>query len=171
MASEGKTAKAAQVSNIIAGTKKRLPNGNQSITIGGVTMTVDQATAKLQTFVDNRDTVETAQASVKAAVATEKAQEPSLLAFIADYVTFIRLQFGNAADVLADFDIPPRKAPVPQTAEQKAVAVAKRNATREARGTSGKKAKQSVKGNVTAKIVVTPSTPAAGGGTTPTTHG
>ena len=42
------------------------------------------------------------------------------------------------------------------TAEKKAVAVAKRAATRAARGTLGKKKKKDVKGSVKAELVVTP---------------
>lgn len=179
MTTKGKNAKAVQVTNIITGTKKHLPNGSQPLTIGGVTVTVDQATTKMQTFVDNRDSVETAQATAASKVAAEQAQMPSLLAFIAAFVTFIRLTFGNSADVLGDFDIPPLKARVPMTAEAKAIAAAKRVATRAARGTTSAKAKKDVKGNITAKLVVTPATPPApaapaaspapAGGTPPTT--
>jgi hypothetical protein len=159
MTTKGKTEKAVQVANIITGTKKRFPNGNQVVTIAGLTLTVDQAMAKMQTFVDNRDAVETAQAGVTAKVAAEEAQAPSLLAFIAAFVIFVRLTFDNAADILADFDIAPPKVKTPMSAEAKAVAAAKRTATRAARGTTSKKAKSSVKGNITAKLVVTPATP------------
>jgi hypothetical protein len=173
MTIKGKIEKAVQVANIITGTKKRFPNGNQVVTIGGLTLTVDQATAKMQTFVDNRDAVETAQASATAKVAAEDAQAPSLLTFIAAFVIFVRLTFDNAADVLADFDIPPPKARTPMTAEAKAVAGAKAKATRAARGTTSAKAKKNVKGNITAALVVTPAAspaPAApNGGTPPTT--
>ncbi|HEY3817104.1 MAG TPA: hypothetical protein VGL81_08035 [Polyangiaceae bacterium] len=161
MTIKGKNAKAAQVTNIITGTRKRLPNGNQVITIGGGTFTVDQAVAKMQIFVTNRDDVETAQAAATVAVAAERAQAPSLLAFIAAFVTFVRLTFDNAADALADFDLAPPKVPAPMTAEAKAVAAAKRLATRAARGTTSAKAKKNVKGNITAKLVVTPATPAS----------
>jgi hypothetical protein len=150
-----------KVANMITGVKKRFPNGNQQVTVGGVTRTVDQLTAELQTFVDNRTAVETAQATTKMKVDAERAQAPSLLALIAAFVTYVRLTFGNSPDALADFDIPPPKARTPMTAEAKAIAAAKRVATRAARGTTSKKAKQSVKGNVTAKLVVTPVTPSA----------
>jgi hypothetical protein len=161
MARTGKDEKAAQVTNMIAGLRKRFPNGSQTVTLGGGTFTVDQVAAKLQSFVDNRNAVEAAQANASAKVATERAQAPSLLLFIAAFVTFVRLTFDNAVDVLADFDIPAPKARTPMTAEAKAVAAAKRRATREARGTTSAKAKKSVKGNVTAKLVVTPATPAS----------
>ncbi len=64
--------------------------------------------------------------------------------------------------MLADFGLEPRKEPTPLTAEQKAAAAAKREATRKARGTSSAKAKKAIKGNVTATLVVTPEAPAAG---------
>lgn len=89
--------------------------------------------------------------------------------------------FGNSADVLADLGLASRKTRVPLTAEEKAVAVAKRNATRAARHTLGKNQKKDIKGAVKAALVVTPlagSQPTASppaptgnaptGGTTPT---
>jgi hypothetical protein len=161
MSSPGMNSKAVQVTNIITGTKKHLPNGSQPVPIGGATMTVDQVTAKMQTFVDNRDAVDTAKAAFTVKVAAARAQAPSLLAIIAAFVAYVRLTFGNSADVLADFDLAPPKVRTPMTAEAKAVAAAKRVATRAARGTTSKKAKKDVKGNITAKLVVTPATPAA----------
>jgi hypothetical protein len=144
------------VTQLIAGTKKRFPNGSQKLTFGGVDRTVDEITASLQSFVNNRTAVETAQADAKAKVDAERAQAPALLVLITEYVQFIRLTFGNQASALLDFGVPPPKTRAPLTAEQKAVAAAKRAATRQARGTTSKKAKRSIKGNVTAKLVVTP---------------
>jgi hypothetical protein len=185
MAKTGKIEMAAQVTNMITGAKKHFTNGSQTLPVGSATMTVDEVTAKMQTFVDNRDAVETAQAATKVKVAAEREQAPSLLAIIAAFVAFVRFTFGTAADVLADFDIPPPKVRTPMTAEAKAIAVAKAKATRVARGTTSAKAKKNVKGNITAALVVTPATPASpaapaaapaatpAGGTppvTPTTH-
>jgi len=161
MSNSGKNAKAAQVTNMITGVKKQYPNGSQVLTYGGTTQTVDQVTGAMQAFVNNRAAVTTAQATVKVKVAAEKAQAPSLLATIDGFVEFVRTTFGNSADVLGGMDIPPLKERVPMTAEAKAVAAAKRVATREARGTTSKKAKKNVKGNVTAALVVTPATPSA----------
>ena len=155
MANTGKNEQAAQVANIIAGTKKRFPDGSRQVPIRGVPMTVDEVTAKMQTFVDNRDAVEMAQAAATAKVAAERAQAPSLLAIIAAYVAFVRLTFGNSADALTDFGIPPPKARTPMTAEAKAIAAAKARATRVVRGTASKKAKKNVKGHITARLVVT----------------
>src|SRR5579859_5503917 len=150
-----------QVTKLLAGTKKRYPNGSQKLTFGGADHTVDEVNTNLQKFVDNRTAVDTAKASAKAKVDAERADLASLLAYIDEFVKFLRTTFGTAADALGDFGIPPPKARTPMTAEAKAVAAAKRQATREARGITTKKAKQGIKGNVTAKLVVTPGAPPA----------
>jgi hypothetical protein len=161
MANTGKNSKAVLATHMIAGTKKRFPNGSQKLTFGGADHTVDEVTTNLQKFVDNRTAVETAKANARAKVEAERADLLSLLAFIDEYVKFLRTTFGTSADALGDFGIAPPKARVPMSTEAKAVAAAKRQATREARGIVPKKVKQGIKGNVTAKLVVTPETPSA----------
>ena len=160
-----KTAKetvTALASGILPGMKKHFPNGSQTLTFGGgsVTATVDQAVTNLQELIDNRTAVTTAQAAVKVALATENGKMPALLVFLHALEAFIRLTFGASATALADFSLEPPKARTPMTAEAKAVAQAKAKATREARGTTGAKAKKAIKGNVSATLVVTPAAPA-----------
>jgi hypothetical protein len=153
----GKNEKAAAVTNIIAGAKKRL-SGKQKVP--QTTLTVDGVTAELQSVVDNRAATVAAQATAKAKVAAETAAMPALDALLKVFIAFIRLEFGNDAEAMADFSLEADKAPTPQTTEQKAVAAAKREATREARGTTSAKQKQAIHGNVTATLVVTPAAPA-----------
>ena len=90
----------------------------------------------------------------------ETAGSPPLLLMLRLFTQFLHATFGTTADALADFDLAPPKAPVPKTAEEKAVIVAKAKATRQARGTTSAKKKQAIKGNITAKLVVTPGAPA-----------
>ena len=161
-----KNGRAAAVEKLIAGVKKHFPSADQQIPLGGATMTVGAITQQLQAYVDNRTAVVAAQATAKTKVATERAQIPNLDAFISAFRGFVKLAFGNQADSLADFGMTPPKARTPATAEEKAVAAAKRAATRAARGTKGPKAKQAVHGNVTATLVVKPG-PEASAGTTP----
>lgn len=92
----------------------------------------------------------------------------------------VALMFENAPATLASLAIEPRKSPKPLSVEARAAATAKGRATRLARGTSSKKQKALVTGNVTG-VTITPvtSTPpvsaatqpvaAAGGSTTPAT--
>ena len=152
----GKTEAATEVTQVIAGAKKRIPNVNQALPVGTSTMTVAAVLGQLQSIIDNRAAVVAAQATAKAKVAAEKAAMPALTVIFHAFVAFIRFTFGSDPEALADFGLAPHKVPAPMTAEQKAVAAAKRKATREARGTMGPKQKKNVKGNVTATLVVTP---------------
>ncbi len=154
-----KASKAARVGQLIAGTKKRLPNANQTITLDGASTTVDAVTKELQSFLDDREAVVAAQATVKAKVGAEDANMPALNALVKAFIAFIRVTFGNDPSALADFGLAPETARTPLTAGAKAVAVAKREATREARGTKTPKQKKGIHGNITAKLVVTPVAP------------
>ena len=98
----------------------------------------------------------TCAATVKEKLAAEAAQAPALHDLLVAYVAFVRATFSSAS-VLADFGLAPKKARTPLTVEQKAAAKAKRDATRAARGTMGKKAKLAVKGDVTG-VEITPVT-------------
>jgi hypothetical protein len=145
--------------------KKRFPNGTEKIALpDGETKTVDEIASGLQTLVTNRADVVGARAALKSEVETEQAQLPALMTLMSAVLAFVRFNFGSNPEALADFGLQPHKARTPLTTEQKAVAAAKRKATRDARGTKGPKAKKDIHGNVTAKLVVTPAvapTPAA----------
>ena len=160
--SSGKNSKATRVGQLIAGAKKRFTNGSEQITVGGASTTVTAALNELQAFIDNRAAVVAAQATAKAKVATETAALTTLDPFINAFTATVRFLFGTQPDALADFGLAPHKARTPLTAEQKAVAAAKREATRVARGTKGPKAKSEIHGNITAQLVVTPAGTANG---------
>ena len=153
---KGKGTVAAAAEELIAGANKHLANVTQVIVAGG-SFTPAQVTSKLQSIVNLRDDVETAQAVSAAKVATEKAELPSLRTFMGAFVTFVKAAYGSSPDVLADFGMRPNKVRTPLTVEQKAAATAKRKATREARNTMGSQQKKAVKGDVTG-VVVTPVT-------------
>jgi hypothetical protein len=152
-----KTGRTTLVGNLIKGSGLHL-DPTQKVVLSGTATTVGAILTQLQSFVNNRNAVVAAQATARDAVATERAQAPALNVVIDAFEAFVRFTFGDQATVLAAFGLTPHKVPAPKTAEQKAVAAAKRKATREARGTMGPKQKKSVKGNVTATLVVTPAT-------------
>src|SRR5262249_47398410 len=91
----------------------------------------------------------TAQAAAKGKVTTERAQLPTLRAFLLAFVDLVKVQFGTQPDVLADFGLKPKKAPTPLTPEQKLAAKAKRDATRKARGIIGTRKRPAVTGDGT----------------------
>jgi hypothetical protein len=149
--------RAVRVGQLIAGARKHFTNGGQVLAFAGAlaNVDVDDAVAKLQKLVDNRAKTLAAQATAKAAVEAERAAMPDLVAFERAFEGLLRLMFGGDLAILVDFGLQPRKQPVPKTSVEKAVAVAKAKATRDARGTMGPKAKRKVKGNVTGVLVTT----------------
>jgi hypothetical protein len=155
---KGKGSRATRAQNLIAGARKHFANGGQNLTFAGgfAAVSVDAAVANLQKIVDNRAATTAAQATAKDAVAAERNQAPALVAFMNAFEELVRFMFATDTKSLGDFGLTPHKAPAPKTTEQKAVAAAKRKATRAARGTTSAKAKQAIHGNVTASIVVTP---------------
>jgi len=160
---ETKTSLATRVGKLQTGLRKRYPNGSQKLTFRGakIVISVDDAIAKLQAVADNRAAVTAARAEAAAKVEAENTALTDLLTFVRALVAYIRFTFGDDQTALDDFGVAPLKARTPMTAEQKAVAAAKRKATRQARGEVGPKKLKAIKGNVTAQLVVTPATPPA----------
>jgi hypothetical protein len=158
-----KGSRATRAGNLAAGARKHFTNGSQSLTFAGATasVTVDAAVGNLSKIVDLRAATTAARATARDAVSAEQAQMPALVAFMNAFEALVRVMFASDTAALADFGLKPRKVPTPKTAAEKAVAAAKRKATRDARGTKGPKAKQAIHGNVTASVVVTPVAPAA----------
>jgi hypothetical protein len=158
MATQTKTAQVAEISQMILGLRKHYPTGSGTLQIGGVTYTIDSLVAILQQVVDLRAAVDAAKVTLNTKFQAEQAQESSSGAVTSALKTYVRGIFGAVPDSLADFGLTPFKVRTPPTATEKAVAVAKREATRIARGTKGKVQKKDIKGAVTATLVVTPAT-------------
>jgi hypothetical protein len=157
-----KNGKATRMAQVITGARKHFPAGSTAITLEGASTTIDAVVNEFQAFIDNRAAIVAAQTTAKNMVAAERTGLPAITALLAAFIAFVRNALGPTSTALADFGIPVRKAPAPKTAEQKAVAAAKRKATRAARGTMGPKAKLAVHGDITAQLVVTPAGSAEG---------
>ena len=147
---------AALAESLAAGVQKHLSTVTQLI-IGSGTYTPVQVANQLLAFAKLRTDVDTAKAALKATLVDEEAQGPALREFLLAVLQYVRAAYGNSPDILADFGVPPKKTRTPLTVEQKAAAAAKREATREARGTVGSRKRKTVKGNVTG-VNITPVT-------------
>ena len=143
----------AHLQALISGLQSQLPN--ESFTLGNSVFTTTSLVQLIQTLIVSIQSVNTAQASAKVAVSNMRATNAKVGPVIRDLQSTLVTRFGNASDILALFDLEPHKAPRPRTAEQLAAAKAKAKATREARGTTSKKQKLTVKGNV-AGVAMTP---------------
>jgi hypothetical protein len=146
-----KAGRTTLVGNLIKGSGLHL-DPTQKVVLNGTATTVGAILTQLQSFVNNRNAVVAAQATARDAVATERAQAPALNVVIDAFEAFVRFTFGDQATVLSAFGLAPHKVPAPKTAEEKAVAAAKRKATRAARGTTSAKQKAAVQTMVVAAV-------------------
>jgi hypothetical protein len=153
--SHSKAAVAAQLQALITGLQKQFPNGQ--FTLGNTAYTTTTLAQALQSLIDAIDAVNTAQAQATVAVAALRDTEEKVGPIVGALKLNLLAMFGDAVDVLALFGLKPHKAPAPRTGEENAAAAAKAKATRNARGTTSKKQKLAVVGNVTG-ITVTPIT-------------
>ena len=142
--------------SVIAGIKKYLSAVPQ-LTVGGESFTPAEVEARLLALATLRSDANAAKTAWETKLSDERAKGPALQQLLTAVVSFVRGTYGNSPQTLADFGLAPRKAPKPLTAEQLAAAAMKARATREARGTKGKKARLAIKGNVTG-VIVTPVT-------------
>jgi hypothetical protein len=153
--SRTRAAALAAVQALIAGTQKHFPSG--SFTLGNTAYTTASLVALLVGVADAMTALDAAQLAAKHALATLQGAETQADTVIQVYVRFLQATFANTVPILADFGLAPPKVPAPRTSEEHAAAAAKAKATRDARGTTSKKQKLTVKGNVTG-ILVTPIT-------------
>jgi hypothetical protein len=143
----------ARATQLSAGLQKHLAS-ETSFPFASQTYTPVQITNAAAQLVSVYAGAASAKATYAAKVAAERAQAPSLIGLMTDFEEYVRVRFANSPDVLADFGIAPKKAPTPLTAEEKAVAAARRASTRKARGITGSKAKKSIKGSVLSAVLV-----------------
>jgi hypothetical protein len=151
--SESKAAALAQVQALVAGILANFPNA--SFTLANTAFTTASLVQVLQTKAEAIQAVNAAQAAAKDAVAKLRSVEAEVDPRIRDVNRFLLSAFGTAVTKLAEFGLEPPKVPAPRTVEQKVAAKEKLRATRKARGTTSRKQKLAIKGDV-AGVVITP---------------
>jgi hypothetical protein len=147
----------ARVQALIAGTEKYFPNG--SFLLGNVVYTTASLLALLQGVADAILSLNAAQAQAKDALTALQGIDAHAAPVVGDYRRFLLAAFGGATLPLAEFGMQPLKAKKPLDSEQRVLMTAKIRATRKARGTTSKKQKLAIKGNVVG-VVLTPVTTA-----------
>jgi hypothetical protein len=153
--SKTKAAALARVQALIAGTPQHFPNG--SFTLGNVAFTTASLVQELQSLAGAMQKLDATQASAKDARKALQETAAKVDPLVRDYKRFLLAAFSTATQTLADFGMQPPAARKPLPTEKRAAATAKMRATRKARGTTSRKQKLAVKGDVTG-VVVTPIT-------------
>ena len=145
----------ALVQALIAGTQKHFSNG--TITFGNTAYTAATLVQMLEDLANALTALSAAHVRLKDAGLTLQGVGSKVNPVIRDYRRFVQATFSTAPQQLADFGLQAHKAPKPLTTEKRAAATAKMRATRKARGTTSKKQKLGVKGDVTS-VTITPVT-------------
>jgi hypothetical protein len=126
-------------------------------TLSGQTFT----SAQLVTLITSVLNASTASTAAKATMTAALLAEEKLLtgngALVREARDTLALMFNSVPETLSALAIVPRKPPTPLSAEARAAATAKAKATRLARGTTSKKQKATISGNVTG-VTITPVT-------------
>lgn len=147
----------ARVQALIAGTQKHFANAN--FTLVGAPYTSAAIVQTLQGLVDALTAVQAAHAGVKAALTALAKVTATVGPIERAYRRCVLAAFASAPQELADFGVAPPKARAPRTSAQNAAAAAKAKATRAARGTTSRKKKLAVKGDVTGVSITPVTTP------------
>jgi TPP-dependent 2-oxoacid decarboxylase len=148
-----KAALLAQMQAVIAGLQKHFPN--VQFTFGNTAYTT--LVTLFQSVITALTQLNAAQASAKDAVTALTGVTATMKPVFLSLKRNLQNTYGTTSTTLADFGLQPQKARTPMTVEQKAAAKAKAEATRKARGTTSKKQKLAVTGNVVG-VTVTPIT-------------
>jgi hypothetical protein len=150
-----KVATLTLVQALIAGTQKHFPSG--TFTLGGTAYTTATLVPIFQDLANALSALNAAHVQLKDAGLTLQGVAAKVNPVVRDYRRFVLAAFSTAPQQLADFGLQAPKPHKPLTTEKRAVATAKMRATRKARGTTSKKQKLAVKGDVTS-VNITPVT-------------
>ena len=149
----------AQVQALMAGTQKHFASG--SFTLAGAPYTSAAVVQTLQSLADALSAVLAAHAGVKLSLVNLAKVMATVSPVERAYRRCVLAAYTSDPQSLADFGVPPPKPRTPRTSAQNAAAAAKAKATRIARGTTSKKQKLAVKGDVTGVSITPVTTPAA----------
>jgi hypothetical protein len=157
-----------QLQALIAGTQKNFPSG--TFTLGNTTYTTAALVQQMQDLGNALTALAAAHVQLADAGTTLKGVAARVNPVVRNYKRYLLSTYDNSPQKLADFGLQPLKARTPLTSDQRAAAKAKLTATRTARGTTSRKQKLTIKGDVTA-VTITPvtSAPAAASSTPPPT--
>jgi hypothetical protein len=114
--------------------------------IGGGRYSKAEIIGRLQSVLDSMKETSARFAAWRAQVAIQRTLEKSLHNFVRYLEFAVRAKHGENRRMLAAFGLEPAKKPGPRTAMVKALAAEKAKATRQARGTLGRRQRLKIKG-------------------------
>jgi hypothetical protein len=127
--------------------KAHLPPTVTTIPVNGVQMKVGDVTGAYQSCIDERTTLNSQRAEVKATLASVAAADIKRRTVDVALKAWVVNQYGADSKEAHDFGFPAPKA-ASRTVDSKATAIERGQATRKARHTMGSKQKEDVKGTM-----------------------
>jgi hypothetical protein len=121
----------------------------ETVPVGGTRYTSKQIVAVYQRNLDRRDAVKKARAQLDVALAAARESDDEVATFEVPVKSWALNHFGATHNATTELGFSPPKR-TPRAPEDVALAVRRAAATREARGTMGKKARLKIKGVVEA---------------------
>ena len=146
MANMNRPSVQARDAKVISGIQKHLSNVSV-IPLAGKQFSPGDLSKVFQGQIDSANAVVATRAAWKGAVQSDRATATVVTQLLQALRAYVVNQFGEDPQILADFGFTPRKKAKPSP-ETQVSAVAKRDATRKARHTMGKKQKKDIKGTV-----------------------
>jgi hypothetical protein len=148
-----------EIPSLVGGLKKRC--AGKQLTVRGRVINVDEAIPKLLNYVTLREAVKPAKGVWQKTVQDAKDAEPEVAELAVDIEDWVRMNYGDQADALADFNMKPHK-PRKPSLKARAAGVDKSIATREARLTLPKKEKAKIHGAAPAPVTSPDTKPKSG---------
>jgi hypothetical protein len=153
MSTINRTTTQARDAQIIAGIGKRLQTV-PTVTLLGTAYTPAQLTQLFQSQISSAASIAAMRAQLKDLLQTDSVLAKKVNGLVKPLKAYVENALGNTSEVLGDFGFAPAKATGPKDPVTKVVAAAKSLATREARGTTGKRKKEQIKGATPASVSI-----------------
>jgi hypothetical protein len=154
----------AEYQQLIVGLPKVAPN--LVLTFDNQSYTTAQLVVMLQTLVAAATSASDAKAAWHAAALAESNVATQTSSLAAHLRPMLQMMFAASEPSLTALGLTARKTPAPLTSEQQVARAAKARATRVARGTTSKKQKAAIHGNVSGVTITPVVTGATAGSTT-----
>jgi hypothetical protein len=137
------------------------------INIGGQSVTVADLALLIESLLAAETAVPVAKAQYLAAIQAAAALEATAGVIVKEARGVIALMYKSAPAALAELAIPTRAPRAPLSTQARMLATEKLRATRKARGTTSKKQKLAIKGDVVGVSITSVTSATGAGGSTP----
>jgi hypothetical protein len=142
---KNKAKEAAQENSLLAALAEHF-TGSAVLTLNGTSYKAKDLQKTLQAHLDAISAADALKAKWQTAVAAANAKAAAVAGLLPALRAHLISQFGGSSQTVADFGFTPKKRST--TVEAQSLGVARRAATRQARGTMGKKQKEKIVGVV-----------------------